>query len=204
MNKIIYLLIILVGFSACKSKINMTEEEKSFIYGGEINEAFRVLTVDNVEDSLALRKKSIDIESPEKIANDKDWQYFIERLKMTMAEESGVGIAAVQVGVHRNLFLFMRLDKPDRPVEVAINPRIIETPDSTMCFENDGCLSIPERSGNTWRYPFVVVEYYDEKGNLKQERLFGESRGGDFTGVIFQHEFDHLQGVLYTDRLIEE
>lgn len=182
----------------------MTAEEKVFIYSGEVNEAFRVLTVDNVEDSLALRKKSIDIENPENIANDEEWQYFIERLKMTMAEESGVGIAAVQVGVHRNLFLFMRLDKPDRPVEVAINPRIVATPDSVMCFENDGCLSVPERSGNTRRYPEIVVEYYDEKGELKQEVLKGESRGGDFTGVIFQHEYDHLQGVLYTDKLYGE
>lgn len=204
MNKIISLLILLVGLSACNTIMNMTKEEKELTYSDAVDVSFRVLSVDNKEDSLVLRKKSIDIENPEKIAEDKDWQYFIERLKMTMAEESGVGIAAVQVGVHRNLFLFMRLDKPDRPVEVAINPKIVSMSDTIICFENDGCLSVPDKSGNTKRYPEITVEYYNEKGNLIKETLRGESRGGDFAGVIFQHEFDHLQGVLFTDKLYEE
>lgn len=53
------------------------------------------------------------------------------------------------------------------------------------------------------RYPWIDVEYYNEKGELKQERLSGYSRETDFTGIIFQHEFDHLQGVLFIDKLCE-
>ena len=180
----------------------MTQQEKTLINDNDDNTPFRVLLVTNEEDSLLLRKKSTDIDVRD-ITNP-DWQLFIKRLKLTMDIESGVGIAAVQVGIARNLFLFMRLDKPDNPVEVAINPRIILHPDNTICFEKDGCLSIPDMSGDTFRYPWVEVEYYDEKGKLKRDLLKGYSREGDFTGIIFQHEYDHLQGILYTDRLCGE
>lgn len=181
----------------------MTEEERKLTYSDGIDVPFRVLVVDNKEDSVALRKKSVDIENPQNIGDDKDWQYFIERLKLTMAEESGVGISAVQVGVHRNLFLFMRLDKPGMPVEVVVNPQIVSMSDSIICFKDDGCLSIPGMSGDTFRYPEIQVEYYNEKGEKIQEWLKGEARGGDYTGVVFQHEFDHLQGILFVDKLCE-
>jgi peptide deformylase len=118
-----------------------------------------------------------------------------------MAAESGVGIAAPQVGVLRNVFLFMRFDQPDQPIAVAINPRIVSTSPDTYCFERDGCLSVPDRRENTRRYQWIDVEYTNEHGLTVRERLFGGMRGGDFTGVIFQHEFDHLRGILYTDRI---
>ena len=73
----------------------------------------------------------------------------------------------------------------------------------TICFEGDGCLSVPDLSGSTKRYAWIDVEYYNEKGELIKERLSGQSRGSDFTGVIFQHEFDHLQGILFIDRLFD-
>jgi peptide deformylase len=182
----------------------MTKEEKELTYNGKIDEPFRVLITANEEDSLLLRKKSTDIENVENIANDKDWQFFIERLKLTMAVESGVGISAVQVGVLRNLFLFMRLDKPEFPVEVAINPRIVAHSPEEICFEDDGCLSIPGESADSRRYAWIDVEYYNEKGELIKERLSGVSRQGDFTGIVFQHEYDHLQGVLYIDKIWNE
>jgi len=199
----IYLLMIIISLSACNSKENMTDKEKSITYSDGIDVPFRVLQTNDKQDSLFLREKSLDIDNIKNIANDKNWQYFIQRLKLTMAVESGVGIAAVQVGIHRNMFLFMRLDKPERPVEVAINPRIVNHAQEIICFEDDGCLSIPDMSGDTKRYLWVDVEYYNEKGELIKERLSGSSRESDFTGVIFQHEFDHLQGILYIDRLYE-
>lgn len=202
-KKILIILAVIAGFSMCKSTKNMTDKERSLIYSDSINIPFKVLLTTDASDSLFLRQKSIDIENVAEIANDKDWQHFIQRLKMTMAEESGVGIAAVQVGIQRNLFLFMRLDQPEMPVEVAINPRITAHSDEEFCFENDGCLSVPDMSGNTRRYTWIDVEYYNEKGELVKERLHGGARGGDYTGVVFQHEFDHLKGILYTDRLFE-
>jgi peptide deformylase len=180
----------------------MTVKEQEITNASDVNTPFRVLQTDNIDDSLFLRKKSINIDI-KIIAKDEDWQLFIERLKLTMATEFGVGIAAPQVGVGRNLFLFTRIDKPGMPVAVAINPKIVAHSQEAICFEGDGCLSVPNTSGTSRRYAWIDVEYYNEKGEFMKERLSGSSRKGDFTGVVFQHEFDHLQGVLFTDKLCD-
>ena len=187
---------------ACNSTKEMTAKEKKLITEETKDIPFRVLQIDNKKDSLFLRKKCSDINIKD-ITSSQVLKDFIERLKLTMAVESGVGIAAPQVGIGRNIFLFMRLDKPGIPVEVAINPRIVNHPEETICFENDGCLSVPDMSGNSKRYAWVDAEYYNEKGDLIKERLSGHTRKGDFTGVVFQHEYDHLQGILYIDKLFE-
>lgn len=191
------LLIVLTLFSV-KSMAQFTQDEKDLINSGTTETPFRVLKVTDQQDSIFLRQKCSDIEN---INESEDLQLLIDRLKATMAAESGVGIAAPQVGIGRNIFLFTRIDKANYPVIVAINPKIVNHPKETICFERDGCLSIPGISGNSIRYPWVDVEYTDENGNLVQERLEGYSRESDFTGIIFQHEFDHLQGVLFIDKL---
>jgi peptide deformylase len=122
-------------------------------------------------------------------------------MKKTLEIENGVGIAAPQVGISKNLFLFLRLDLPDNPVHVVVNPKIIHYPDTTVCFERVGCLSIPDRSGNSVSYPWIDVEYWNEKGEKIRERLEGYSRQNTFTAVIFQHEYDHTKGILFTDKL---
>ena len=194
------LLIVLTLFSV-KSMAQFTQDEKDLINSGTTETPFRVLKVTDQQDSIFLRQKCSDIEN---INESEDLQLLIDRLKATMAAESGVGIAAPQVGIGRNIFLFTRIDKANYPVIVAINPKIVNHPEETICFERDGCLSIPGISGNSIRYPWVDVEYTDENGNLVQERLEGYSRESDFTGIIFQHEFDHLQGVLFIDKLCAE
>ncbi|WP_242034413.1 peptide deformylase [Dysgonomonas sp. BGC7] len=202
MKTIISMFIIAMSMIACNSTKEMTAKEKKLITEETKDIPFRVLQIDNKKDSLFLRKKCSDINIKD-ITSSEVLKDFIERLKLTMAVESGVGIAAPQVGIGRNMFLFMRLDKPGIPVEVAINPRIVNHPEETICFENDGCLSVPDMSGNSKRYAWVDVEYYNEKGDLIKERLSGHTRKGDFTGVVFQHEYDHLQGILYIDKLFE-
>ncbi len=178
----------------------MTAYEKVLIESADENTPFRVLQVTAPNDNKILRTACKDIN----IVKDKRLlDRLISRLKATMAAESGVGIAAPQVGISRNVFLFMRIDKADKPVEVAINPRIISHANETICFERDGCLSIPDIRGNSIRYPWVEVEFLNESGQLVREKLTGFSRTTDFTAIIFQHEFDHLQGVLFTDKLCE-
>lgn len=178
----------------------LAASEKSLIRNGDSTTPFRVLKIDNEHDSLFLRTPSKDLDLLE---NKEDIALLIARLRTTMAVESGVGIAAPQVGIGRNLFLFTRINDPDHPVVAAINPRIVNRPAETICFERDGCLSIPGISGNTDRYAWVDVEYTNEEGQLIRERLEGYSRQGNFTGVVFQHEFDHLQGVLFIDKLCD-
>lgn len=192
--------IMIVSIMICVSCKTMTKAEKDLILSGTEQSPMRVLVTDIPEDSLILRKQSTDFN----YAQDKKWiNLLIKRLEITMDKESGVGIAAPQVGISRNMFLFTRIDKPEQPVEVAINPHIISYSPETVCFERDGCLSIPGKSGNTLRHQWVEVEYINRQGKKVREKLSGWSRTTDFTGVIFQHEFDHLRGILYIDRLIE-
>lgn len=208
MNKgfVISLIVVLslLSFLACTKKQNMTEQELILINSGTAETPFRVLLTTSEADSMFLRQKSIDVEDVGDIATDRDLQHFIKRLKRTMGVANGVGIAAPQVGIGRNIFAFMRIDKPEMPVEVAINPKIVAHSSNQYCFEGDGCLSVPEESGNTLRYEWIDVEYYNEQGELVKERLNGGTRETDFTGVIFQHENDHLNGVLFVDRIVDE
>lgn len=202
MSKIITLCILLFSLSASHTLTKMTENEIKLINNGNNNSPYRVLTIDDKQDSLFLRQKCEDIDV-ETIGKDENLRTFITRLKITMQAESGIGIAAPQVGIGRNIFLFTRIDRTGEPVVVAINPKITAHSKETICFERDGCLSIPGISGNSQRYKWVEVEYYDETGKKHKERLSGYSRQSDFTGIIFQHEYDHLQGILFIDKLCQ-
>ena len=188
----------IVLFASCKTLQPFTEADKSLIVSGTAETPFRVLQVTNEQDSTLLRNLCRDLKN---YSADPTFHLLISRLKKTLEVEQGVGIAAPQVGISKNLFLFMRLDLPDNPVHVAVNPSIVNHPDTTVCFERDGCLSIPDRSGNSVRYPWIDVEYWNEKGEKINERLTGYSRQNTFTAIIFQHEYDHTKGIFFTDKL---
>jgi peptide deformylase len=188
----------IVLLASCKTMQPFAETDKSLIVSGTEETPFRVLQITNRQDSVLLRKSCDDLKN---FAADSTFHLLIARMKKTLEVEKGVGIAAPQVGISKNLFLFMRLDLPDKPVHVVVNPKIVNHPDTTVCFERDGCLSIPGRSGNSVRYPWIDVEYRNEKGEKIRERLTGYSRQNSFTAVIFQHEYDHTKGILFTDKL---
>jgi peptide deformylase len=187
-----------VLFISCKTIRPFTGADKSLIVSGTAETPFRVLRVTDRQDSVLLRKPCDNLKN---FATDSTFQLLVARMKKTLEVENGVGIAASQVGISKNLFLFMRLDLPDKPVHIAVNPRIVYHPDTTVCFERDGCLSIPDRSGNSVRYPWIDVEYQNENGDKVHERLEGYNRQNTFTAVIFQHEYDHTRGILFTDKL---
>jgi peptide deformylase len=175
-----------------------TDEERKLIHSGSADTPFRVLQITSREDSLILRKQSIDLVD---FTSDTSFIHLVKRLKVTMEAEQGVGIAAPQVGISRNLFLFVRVDREDGEVALAVNPRILSFSDTTICFVRDGCLSIPDFRGNSVRYPQIEAEYQDVQGKLIREVFSGYSRPGNFTNIIFQHEYDHLRGVLFIDKL---
>ncbi|MDR2806186.1 MAG: peptide deformylase [Dysgonamonadaceae bacterium] len=185
---------------SCKTVQPFAEAEKALIVSATAEKPFRVLQITEKADALLLRKPCSDIQP---FAADPAFHLLVARLKKTLEIEQGVGIAAPQVGISKNLFLFMRLDEPDHRVQVAVNPKIVNHPDTTVCFERDGCLSIPGFQGNSRRYPWVEVEYWNEKGEKIRERLEGYSRRDSFTAIIFQHEYDHTRGILFTDKLCE-
>ncbi len=191
---------LLIGHLGLMASAPFTERELEIIHSGDCNTPFRVLQVTDPVDSLILRMPSADINTGS-IAHDESLQLLIQRLIVTMNEEGGVGIAAPQVGVLRNLFLYSRFDLPGQPTRVAINPKIVNFPLETVCFEGDGCLSIPGIRANSVRLPWLDVEYWDEQGYLRREQLKGYSRADHFSAVIFQHEYDHLQGILFIDKI---
>ncbi len=181
---------------------SFTERELEIIQSKDENGSFRILQTTDRVDSIILRMQSEDIDADSITGND-NLQLLIKRLQTTLYESGGVGIAEPQIGVLKNIFLFTRTDQPEQPVQVVINPRFVNLPNETICFERDGCLSIPEISGNSIRYPWIDVEYFDDAGNHCMEHIEGYSRIENFTAVIFQHEYDHLRGILFTDKICD-
>ncbi len=112
-----------------------------------------------------------------------------ERMIETMNEAPGVGLAANQVGVQKRLFVY---DKGEGPV-VVVNPVIQET-DGEWTYE-EGCLSVPGLSWDITRANAVHLTGFDLNGNAI------DLQTTEFEGRIFQHEMDHLNGVLLIERL---
>ncbi|BAY10471.1 peptide deformylase [Calothrix sp. NIES-2098] len=129
-----------------------------------------------------------------------DIQNLIEDLMATVAQANGVGIAAPQIAESYRLFIVASRPNPRYPnaPEMAptamINPKIIAH--STEVVKGwEGCLSVPGIRGFVPRYQKIQVEYTDRNSNLQQQELT------DFVARIFQHEYDHLEGILFVDRL---
>jgi len=123
-------------------------------------------------------------------------QQLIEDMIETMQEYSGVGLAAPQV--HQSLRLFVALleGEPDEstPATVVVNPDIV--PNTTTTEEGwEGCLSIPDIRGLVPRLTDITVRALDRHGRAVELRL------RDFPARVAQHETDHLDGVLFFDRL---
>ena len=196
--------LIIIGITvflvSCKTMQPFAGAEQLLIRSGTAEMPFRVLQATDRQDSVLLRKPSSDLKN---FAADATFHLLLARLRTTLEIENGVGIAAPQVGIAKNLFLFMRSELPDQPIQVAVNPKIIRHSGTKVCFERDGCLSVSDRRGNSLRYSWIEVEYFNEKGEKIRERLEGYNRPDAFTAIIFQHEYDHTRGVLFTDRLCE-
>ena len=131
----------------------------------------------------------------------------IENMYETMYGASGVGLAAPQIGLPIRLFIVdtspfaedeVLDDKEREQLEnfkhTFINPQIIEETGDEWAF-NEGCLSIPDVREDVFRQPNIKVEYYDEAFKKQTLELDG------LAARVFQHEYDHIEGVLFTDKL---
>lgn len=207
MRKFIKTLSILILSTMTLNSCNrgFTKQELSLIH--EADSIMRVLTVDNPEDSAVLRAKSSDL-SAEALRSD-DYKRLAELMLATVTHPSqdGVGIAAPQVGINRRVVAVQRFDKeevlPDGsegcPFEIYPNIRIVSMSESLEPGP-EGCLSVPDRRGDVMRSREIVIEYADVTRLDEEDYMVRETAYG-FTAVIFQHEIDHLEGVLYIDRL---
>jgi peptide deformylase len=127
-------------------------------------------------------------------------QALIDQLLEAVKAKNGVGIAAPQIAQSLQIMIVASHASPRYPqapemaAMVMINPRIVEMGgDRTLGWE--GCLSVPDQRGFVPRYGRVVVEFSDRQG-LRQTVVFE-----DFLARIFQHEYDHFQGILFPDRV---
>jgi peptide deformylase len=173
----------------------MKKKEKTLIESGAPNDTLRILLITDSKDSLFLRRTCKDVNF---YKNEGEVRYFAKRLIATMVhpKNMGVGIAAPQVGLRRNIICVQRFDKEGTPNEIFVNPIIVSCSDSTQ-MGTEGCLSIPKKKGDVKRAAHITLEYMDLDGRKHLEEVEG------FTAVIFQHEIDHLRGILFIDHLAE-
>lgn len=131
----------------------------------------------------------------------------IDNMWETMYAASGVGLAAPQIGLSIRLFIVdaspfsedknLSLEEREKLSKfkmVFINPELKATSDDLNTF-NEGCLSIPEIREDVVRENEIIVDYYDQDFNKKSLKLDG------LRARVVQHEYDHIQGILFTDKL---
>ena len=186
-------LAILFIIAACSSNsITFTIDESELIekYTEQI---MPVMQTTNAADSLFLRQLAKDFTHA-----DMQSDLFIklqQQMLLTVRDtiRMGVGIAAPQVGVARRLIAVQRFDKQDEPFEFYANAYIVHYSDDIRT-GSEGCLSVPNRREIVERAETIVVKYVHPETLLPcNDTVSG------FTAVIFQHEIDHLNGVLYID-----
>ncbi len=120
----------------------------------------------------------------------------IDDMIQTMNLYQGIGLAAPQVG--RSIMLFLinwdLIDEEKSGIQAYINPKILEIGDETEK-QDEGCLSLPEVWAPVRRHESIRVQYTDIEGKIVEEDLSG------MPSRVFQHEFDHLLGILFIDRI---
>jgi len=191
MKKLFILLLIGLLSNSFGQKIEKFSKEEKQSIETNSTELMRVYNRTNVSDSLVLKSISKPIKPTDKLT-----KLLSERMLLSVQHEGGVGIAAPQVGINRRMVWVQRFDKEDKPFELFINPEILWASE-LMQKGPEGDLSFEER-GLVMRNYIIQIQYQNLEGQTLSEMLEG------FTAVIFQHERDHLDGILLTDRIAEQ
>ena len=171
---------------------NWNADEKSII--DSESDTLHVYTIDNQKEEVLLRSTSAEL-TPAMIRST-EYNTLASKMSATVTAPSqdGVGIAGPQVGILRRIVAVQRFDKNGEPFEVYPNISIKKVYGDPVPGP-EGCLSVPGCSGEVNRWQDIEISYSSPK-TLRDtaERVKG------FTAVIFQHECDHLSGILYTDK----
>lgn len=189
--RLFLVLISSVMLIACDGGFSSREREVISRGDGDI---MQLMSVENRADSLLLRKKSKPMK--EGMVATQEFATLCRRMLATVCDpgNEGVGIAAPQVGVLRRMVAVQRFDKQGEPFEIFLNPEIVELSEEKK-MGGEGCLSVPNMYGQVMRSQQVVLRYRDVDFVEHTETISG------FTAVIVQHEVDHLDGVLYIDKM---
>lgn len=137
----------------------------------------------------------LKVRSEEVAEINDDIKNLVKDMFRMMYLHRGVGLSAVQIGVNKRIFV---MDIPKKGQMVMINPVIKDMSKETSTYV-EGCLSLPEISAEVERPKIITLEYTDIKG--KRQTL--TTKGGMLSTCI-QHEYDHLDGILFIDRLSPE
>ncbi len=148
----------------------------------------KIITLPEYEKEL--RQSSAEIK-PEEIKQAK-LQSFFNALAETMVKADGLGLAAPQTNRHIRVVAVNIDDQP----QIFINPRIMSKSWAKNIME-EGCLSIPNVYGPVKRPKKITLHYYDRQGQAHQKKFNG------LTARVIQHEIDHLDGVLFIDKLVK-
>lgn len=144
----------------------------------------------------SLRSDNVEVVLPD---DEESVKKLAKNMLKVMYAAEGVGLAAPQVGVNKRLMVYNPTGDAKKWLDetVLVNPKIVQFSDGTDA-ETEGCLSFPDMSGEVTRSKWIKVEAMTTKGKKIKKKFKGwEAR-------IFQHEYDHLEGTVYIDRLSDE
>ena len=127
-------------------------------------------------------------------------QQIIETLQNTLATTQGVGIAAPQISISKRIIIIASRPTPRYPSAPLMEPTVMINPafqtlSDTREKDWEGCLSVPGIRALVPRYTEILISYINQQGDLVEARLEG------FVARVFQHEYDHLEGTVYLDRV---
>ena len=171
-----------------------TKEEKKLIQSGDAKTMMKVIQITDEKELKILTSVSTDVDPKDALL-----PVLAERMFLSMRDPAnpGIGIAAPQVGINKNVFWVQRFDKEGEPFEFYLNPKIVWR-SALLRKGMEGCLSTPDIDGEVLRNYTIKLTYLDKEGKFHEEMIEG------FTAVVFQHEYDHLNGILFTDRIKEQ
>ncbi len=165
----------------------------------------RILRIDDPEDKKILKTRCTPIKLP-----DRKLKRLIADMFETMRASNGLGLAAPQIGLTIRLLVIEKpavFEKQEDGTEVEVepaqpyafvNPRIVKMSDEEV-IRNEGCLSLPNWYGDVPRATWITVEYQEPNGKPRRLR-----KQDGFLGWVLQHEINHLDGVLFTERIRDQ
>jgi len=171
-----------------------------FCHGNAMD--INIVTIEQPEHHRVLKTAAKKITFP----LSKEEIELIKAMKKKLYELEGVGLAAPQVNKGKRIIAvyipekaaILRDNITTYPVHIMINPSYKPINENALVYDFEGCYSVSSKMGKVPRYEQIQVTYYDEKGIFHQQIEKG------FYARVLQHEIDHLQGILITDRLTKD
>ena len=147
-----------------------------------------IFIIDNKSHKSVLRARVPDFDF--KSMTKKEIKELIARMVRIMQEAEGIGLSANQIGLSHRVFVA----KPERKLYVVFNPEIMKSTDEAVIFD-EGCLSVPQTYGSVERPERITIVGQDQNGKKIKFKVNG------LLARVFQHEIDHLNGVLFIDKV---